>query len=251
MIFTEPGGKSIVIYTDDDSYNAATNIMSVLVDDSFFADILKLVEQKNKVRSMVSQFDGTSEFLRLVAGDDCKCQCMCCSKTVNTPPTKTVTRTTPTTKQSTTKIVTRTTPTTKQSTTKIVTRTTPTTKQSTTKVVTQTKTPPMTTKMTTKTTPPTKTYTSKMITKSTTKTLPISTTKRFMATQYLPVPTPEFTGTRKKTTTRTYKIGTFKQYYTIGVGPAWISPSRRSTSSRMRTTSRLYEKQKPLIKFEY
>lgn len=247
MLFIESEAKSIVIYTNDDSYKSASNIMSVEVNERFFANILKLVEEENRIKSMVSRFDGVSEFLRFLAGEDCKCQCMCCSETtpVYTPPTKTVTKSIPTK-------ITKTIPTV----TKTAARTTPridVTKTKTIPTKTATRTTPRTdvTKIKSLSKTATKTATKTIPTKSVTRTTPrTDVTKIFSPPPYLPVGKP-ITGSRAKTTTRTFKVGTFKQFFTIGVGPAWIPPSRRPTSSRTTITTVKYEYAKPSKEFEF
>ncbi|CAO1329091.1 unnamed protein product [Diamesa hyperborea] len=247
------GAKSIIIYTSDDGNNAASNmLLSVEVDDSFFADILTLIKSKNKVAAPVSKIDSTSEFLRLVAGEDCKCQCMCCDTTVTTPHTmmsKTPTITTPGIGTKTTpmsRTVTMTTPG-----TKTPTKTTPTMTPTVTAPALRTVTPERTT-ADTKTTPsiemstttPART-TAEMSTKTPSRTTADTktTTTIEMTTKTPPrsstgtLTTPSFEMTT--TTPRTSSTGTGSS---STPGPTYLPIIKPSTASRL-TSTRTYRPQ--------
>ncbi|CAO1312635.1 unnamed protein product [Diamesa tonsa] len=252
------GAKSIIIYTSDDGNNAASNmLLSVEVDDSFFADILTLIKGKNKVAAPVSKIDSTSEFLRLVAGEDCKCQCMCCDSTVTTPHTmmtKTPTITTPGIGTKTTpmsRTVTMTTPG-----TKTPTKTTPTMTPTVTAPALRTTTSSF--EVTTKTPPrsSTGTLTTPSFEMTTTTPRTSSTGTGSSSTPgptYLPIIKPSTSS--RLTSTRTYRpqsYGTFIHYFTLNnVGRNdWVPRSRRPTKSRVTTTTDKYDYLRPFIPFD-
>ncbi|CAO1427601.1 unnamed protein product [Diamesa hyperborea] len=104
------GDKSIVVYIKDQS-KRNSDIMSVEVNEELFMDILAQVDLKNKRALPVNNINSANDFINMVSGENCKCQCLCCDTRVMTTPT--TTQTTPTTP---TTPITQTTPTTRNTT---------------------------------------------------------------------------------------------------------------------------------------
>ena len=184
-----------------DQSKSNSDIMSVEVNEKLFMDILAQVKLENKRTLPVNNINSASDFINMVSGENCKCQCLCCDTRIVTVPTPATTTTTPTPPK------TPTTPTPPTITTPPTLRTTPTTPTQNSRR----------TKITTE------------ITSTTTeKTFKVSRTRPFVPSTYLP-PTKDTTTQRPSTTTRTYHFVpvSMNDFRTWSI-PPWTPWTRRS-----------------------
>ena len=221
----------MVIYIKDRSNS--NELVSVEVDKEFYTTILQQINLKNKRTTPVNKMDSSKDFLNMVSGGNCKCQCLCCDET--TPPPPTTTTPPPTTERPP-----------PSSTTRRVTSTT--TRGTTTSTTTERPPPPPTTT----TTPPTTTTKPPPSTTTPQTTTRPNPTTIFVGPTYLP-PTRGPTTKRPPTTTRTY--GTFTQYFTArftGTRPTYSYRIRASTRTPPTiTVSPKYAYYKPRKQFYY